>query len=50
MDKVFEISKRDQITTARAAEKLAEERIDQLMRVRSSFLKSEKSIISRGKN
>lgn len=49
MDKVFEISKRDHITTAKAAEILAEERIEQLMRVRSNFLKSENSIISRGK-
>lgn len=49
MDKVFEISKRDQITSARAAEILAEERIEQLKNVRSNFLKTERSIISRGK-
>lgn len=49
MDKVFEISKRDKITSARAAEILAEERINQMMNVRSTYLSTEKSILSRGK-
>lgn len=40
---------KNKITSARAAEILAEERIEQLKNVRSNFLKTEKSIISRGK-
>lgn len=47
MDKVFEIAKRDNISTALAAECLAEERIDQMMRVRSTFSLNEHSLISR---
>lgn len=43
MDKVFEISKRDDITTAEAADRLAEERIDSMLNVRGNFLQNEKS-------
>ena len=47
MDKIFAIAKRDNITTAKAADVLAEERIEQMMRVRSTFSQNEHSIISR---
>ena len=47
MNKIFEIAKRDNISTALAAEKMAEERIDQMMRVRSTFSRHEHSLISR---
>lgn len=47
MDKVFEIAKRDNISTALAADRMAEERIDQMMRVRSTFSINEHSLISR---
>ncbi|RXK19326.1 Glu/Leu/Phe/Val dehydrogenase dimerization domain-containing protein [Macrococcus sp. DPC7161] len=47
MDKVFTIAKRDNISTAVAAERMAEERIDQMMRVRSTFSMNEHSLISR---
>ncbi len=47
MDQVFEIAKRDNISTALAADRMAEERIDQMMRVRSTFSINEHSLISR---
>lgn len=49
MDKIFEISKRDNISTAHAADLMAEERINQMMRVRSTFSQNEHSLISRKK-
>ncbi|WEG73735.1 Glu/Leu/Phe/Val dehydrogenase dimerization domain-containing protein [Vagococcus intermedius] len=45
--KVFEIAKREKITTAAAADHLAEERINDMMNVRSSFLQTEKSLITK---
>lgn len=47
MDKIFAIAKRDNITTAKAADVLAEERIEQMMRVRSTFSQNSHSILSR---
>lgn len=47
MDKIFAIAERDSITTAKAADILAEERIEQMMRVRSTFSQNDHSIISR---
>ncbi len=46
MLKVFEIVDRDGIPSYKAADKMAEERIAKLGKVRSSFLKNEKSILS----
>ncbi|WP_125566677.1 Glu/Leu/Phe/Val dehydrogenase dimerization domain-containing protein [Companilactobacillus insicii] len=43
MDKVFAIAKRDNITTAEAADRLAEERINSILNVRGNFLQNEKS-------
>ena len=46
MLKVFEIVDRDGIPSYKAADKMAEERIAKLGKVRSSFLRKEKSILS----
>lgn len=45
MGHVFRIAKEQNISTVEAADHLAEERIDQILKVRSSFLRSEKSSI-----
>lgn len=45
LEKVFEISKRDQIPTYVAADRMAEERIELMRKTRSNFLTSEKSIL-----
>lgn len=45
--KVFEISKRDQIPSYVAADRMAEERINKISRSRSSFLLNEKHILSK---
>lgn len=45
--KVYEIVERDGIPPYKAADRLAEERIEQMRKVRSNFLKTEKSILSR---
>ncbi|WP_339062533.1 Glu/Leu/Phe/Val dehydrogenase [Tepidibacillus marianensis] len=45
--KVFEISERDRIPSYLAANKMAEERIEQMRSVRSNFLRTEKNILSR---
>ncbi|MGX7031673.1 Glu/Leu/Phe/Val dehydrogenase dimerization domain-containing protein [Vagococcus zengguangii] len=47
MKKVFEIAKRENITTAMAADHLAEERIEEMMRVRSTYIQTEKSSITK---
>ena len=47
MKKVFEIAKNENITTAIAADRLAESRIEEMMRVRSSYIQTEKSSISK---
>ena len=47
MTKVFEIAKNEKITTAMAADHLAESRIEEMMRVRSTFLQTEKSSITK---
>ncbi len=44
--KVFEISKRDQIPTYKAADRMAEERIERLRNSRGTFLLKEKHILS----
>lgn len=46
IEKIFEISKRDQIPTYVAADRLAEERIARMAKSRSQFLQNEKSIIT----
>lgn len=45
--KVFEIVERDGIPSYKAADRMAEERIEQMRKVRSNFLRTEKSILSR---
>ncbi len=45
--KVFEISKRDQIPTYVAADRMAEERIENMRKSRKQFLTNEHSILSR---
>ena len=45
--KVFEIGERDGIPSYLAANRMAEERIEQMRKVRSNFLRTEKSIINR---
>lgn len=45
--KVFEIAKRDNIPTYKAADRMAEERIAQVAKTRSTFVRDEKSILSR---
>lgn len=47
--KVIEISKRDGIPTYKAADRLAEERIDRMRYSRSQFLQNEKHILNRRK-
>lgn len=47
--KVIEISKRDGIPTYKAADRLAEERIERMLHSRSQFLQSGKNILSRRK-
>lgn len=49
MDKIFTISKENDISTTEAANHLAEERIDQMMRVRSTFSLNEKRQFTRGR-
>ncbi|MDV2580932.1 Glu/Leu/Phe/Val family dehydrogenase [Alkalibacillus haloalkaliphilus] len=49
LSKIFEISKRDNISTHIAADRMAEERIASVRRSRSTFLQNEHSIISRRK-
>ncbi|MDS9471119.1 Glu/Leu/Phe/Val dehydrogenase [Sporosarcina pasteurii] len=44
---IFKISKRDNIPTYKAADRLAEERIESVRRSRGQFLKQEKSILSK---
>ncbi|MGZ4106597.1 MAG: Glu/Leu/Phe/Val dehydrogenase family protein, partial [Tumebacillaceae bacterium] len=44
---IFEISKRDGIPSYKAADRMAEDRIDKMRRTRSSFLTTEKSYLSR---
>ncbi|MGB8954549.1 MAG: Glu/Leu/Phe/Val dehydrogenase [Tumebacillaceae bacterium] len=44
---IFEIAKRDGIPTYKAADRMAEERIQQMRSVRSSFLLTEKSYLKR---
>lgn len=45
--KVFEIVERDGIPSYKAADRMAEERIEQMRNVRSNFLRTEKSILGR---
>lgn len=45
--KVFEIVDRDGIPSYKAADRMAEERIHQMSKVRSNFLRTEKSILDR---
>ncbi|SDH51810.1 leucine dehydrogenase [Alteribacillus persepolensis] len=47
LKKVFAISKRDNIPTSLAADRLAEERIEKMKHARTSFLRSERHILSR---
>ncbi|NKC67274.1 Glu/Leu/Phe/Val family dehydrogenase [Vagococcus fluvialis] len=47
MGRIFTIAKEQQITTMEAANHLAEERISQMLNIRSTFLSSEKSSISK---
>lgn len=42
---VFDIAKKEHITTAKAADRLAEKRIDTFMRTRSNYLTKEKSVL-----
>lgn len=44
--KIFEISKRDNIPTYLAANRLAEERIERISKSRSQFLKNGKNILN----
>jgi len=43
--KVFQIADKEQISTNQAAEKMAEDRIETIKRVRSNYIKNEKSIL-----
>ncbi len=45
IERVFEISKRDNIPSYVAANRMAEERINRLSQSRSTFLQNEKSIL-----
>ncbi|AKG74041.1 Leu/Phe/Val dehydrogenase [Salinicoccus halodurans] len=47
MDKIFNIARRDRITPAVAADRLAEERIESMMRVKSTFSQNEITPLSR---
>ncbi|GEL77390.1 Leu/Phe/Val dehydrogenase [Tenuibacillus multivorans] len=47
LGKIFEISKRDNIPTDQAADRMAEERIESVNRSRNTFLRNEHNIISR---
>lgn len=47
IEKVFEISQRDKIPTYKAADRMAEERIELMKNSRSNFLRKEKSLLSR---
>lgn len=47
MDKIFSIAKRDGVTPTVAADRLAEERIDSMMRVRSTFSLNEVTTFGR---
>ncbi|KKK35550.1 leucine dehydrogenase [Salinicoccus sediminis] len=47
MDKIFNIATRDGVTPAVAADRLAEERIDSMMRVKSTFSQNEITTLSR---
>ncbi|HWO76210.1 MAG TPA: branched-chain amino acid dehydrogenase [Bacillus sp. (in: firmicutes)] len=49
IEKVFEISKRDNIPTYMAADRMAEERIEKLKKSRSTFLQNGQHILSRRK-
>ncbi|MDQ0337707.1 leucine dehydrogenase [Caldalkalibacillus uzonensis] len=46
IEKVFEISRRDNIPTYRAADRMAEERIQAMKNARSTFLQNPKSILN----
>lgn len=46
---VFEIAKRDKITTAKAANRMAEERIAAIKEIHTSFLKNEHNVYTRRK-
>lgn len=46
IEEIFKISKRDQIPTYKAADRLAEERIESVRRSRGQFLKQNKNILS----
>lgn len=48
MDKIFSIAKEQDISTAEAADRLAETRIEQMMRVRSTFSLNEKNQFNKG--
>lgn len=47
MDKIFNIAQRDGVTPAAAADRLVEERIDSMMRVKSTFSQNEVTTLSR---
>lgn len=47
LERIYEISKRDDISTHIAADRMVEERIESVSRSRSTFLQNEHSIISR---
>ena len=47
IEKVFEISKRDNIPTYLAADRMAEERIEKIAKSRSQFLLNSKHILSK---
>lgn len=47
MDKIFNIARRDGVTPAVAADRLAEERIESMMRVKSTFSQNEITTLSR---
>ncbi|QKS70977.1 Glu/Leu/Phe/Val dehydrogenase [Paenalkalicoccus suaedae] len=49
IDRVIEISKRDSIPTYKAADRLAEERIETMRKSRKQFLQNGMSIVSRGR-
>lgn len=49
MDKIFSISKDENISTAHAADRLAETRMNQMMRVKSTFSLNEKNQFNKGK-
>lgn len=47
IEKVFEIAKRDNIPTYKAADRMAEERIEKMRQSRSQFLQNGHHILSR---